>query len=68
MFAFFQTRASTRGMERELERHALVLADSLSKTVEPLVEYHSYRELQRQVDRFKDASSSHRHRGIRHER
>jgi trehalose 6-phosphate synthase len=52
--AFFQTRASTRGPDRELDQHSLVLADTLSRTAERLVESHSYRELQRQLDRFKD--------------
>ena len=54
LFAFYQTRADTRGLERELERHSLVLAETLAKSAEPLVVNHSYRELQRMVDRFKD--------------
>jgi trehalose 6-phosphate synthase len=53
-FAYFQTRAETRGLDRELERHALVLADTLAKSAEPLVAARSYGELQRQVERFKD--------------
>ena len=52
-FAYIQTRASTRGLQRELERHALVLADSVSKAAEPLIGNHSRRELQRLVDRYK---------------
>ncbi len=52
-FAFIQTRASTRGLQRDLERHALVLGDSLAKAAEPLLEQHSYRDLQRLVDRYK---------------
>jgi len=54
IFAYYQTRADTRGLERDLERHALVLGESLTRSVEPLVASHSYRELQRLVDRFKD--------------
>ena len=52
-FAYFQTRASTRGLQRELERHALDLADSVSKAAEPLLDHHAYRDLQRLVDRYK---------------
>jgi len=44
--AFYQTRAETKGLERDLERNALVLAESLAKAAEPLVEKHSYRELE----------------------
>ncbi|HEV2202489.1 MAG TPA: trehalose-6-phosphate synthase [Bryobacteraceae bacterium] len=54
VFAYYQTRADTRGLERDLERHALVLGESLTRSVEPLVANHSYRDLQRLVDRFKD--------------
>ncbi len=43
-----------RGLHRELERHALILAESVAKSAEPLVETSSYRDLQRLVDRFKD--------------
>jgi len=53
-FAFFQTRADTRGLRRDLENHAQVLAESLARSAEPLVERHANRELQRLVDRFKD--------------
>lgn len=52
-FAFFQTRASTLGLRRDLERHALVLGDSLAKSAEPLLANHSYTQLQHLVDRFK---------------
>ncbi|HTS48318.1 MAG TPA: trehalose-6-phosphate synthase [Bryobacteraceae bacterium] len=51
-FAYVQMRASRRGLNRELERHALVLAETLSKSAQPLLENHSYRELQRLVDQF----------------
>ncbi len=52
-FAFFQTRASTLGLQRDLERNALVLGDSLAKSAEPLLQSRSYTQLQRLVDRFK---------------
>jgi hypothetical protein len=54
VLAYYQTRADTRSLHHELERHALVLAESIAKSVEPLVESNSYHELQRLVDRFKD--------------
>ena len=54
VLAYYQTRTDTRGLKRELERHALVLAESLAKSAEPLVQTSSYQELQQMVDRFKD--------------
>src|SRR5215471_7156039 len=53
-FAYYQTRAQTRNLEQELVRNSQVLAESLSKSVEPLAIAHSYRELHRLVDRFQD--------------
>ncbi len=53
-FAFFQTRADTLGLRRDLADHAQVLAESLARSAEPLVARHANRELQRLVDRFKD--------------
>jgi trehalose 6-phosphate synthase len=53
-FAYVQTRANRRGLRRELERHALVLAETLSKSTQPLVENRSYRQLQRLVDQFEN--------------
>ncbi len=53
-FAFYQVASERHGLERDLQRQALNLAESQSKAVEPLVYSHSYRELQRQMDRFKD--------------
>src|SRR5262245_43898972 len=53
-FAYFQIRAQSRGMERDLERQSLMLAESLGRSAEPLAASHSYDELQRLVDRFKD--------------
>jgi len=52
IFAYYQTRAETRGLERELERHALILAETLAKSAEPLVENRGYHDLQRLVDRL----------------
>ena len=54
VLAYYQTRADVRGLNRELERHALLLAESVARTAEPLVEKSSYRDLQHLVDRFKD--------------
>src|SRR5579871_3313949 len=52
--AYYQTRASHRNLNRELERHASLLAETLAKSAEPLVEKSSYADLQRLVDRFKN--------------
>ncbi len=51
-FAFFQTRADTLGLRRDLGDHAQVLAESLVRTTEPLLARHANRELQRLLDRF----------------
>ncbi len=53
-FAYVQMRASRRGLDRELERHALVLAETLSKSAQPLLKNHSYRDLERLVDQFEN--------------
>ena len=53
-FALFQTRADTEGLRRDLDMQSQVLADSLARSAEPLVERHANRDLQRMVDRFKD--------------
>ena len=53
-FAYVQTRANRRGLKRELERHALVLAETVSKSALPLVESRSYHQLQRLVDQFEN--------------
>jgi hypothetical protein len=53
-FAYFQTRANRRGLRRKLERHALVLAETLAKSAQPLVSNQSYRQLQRLVDQFEN--------------
>ena len=54
LIAYLQTRADTREAVSDLDRHGLVLADSLTKSAEQLVGSHSYRDLQRLVDRFAD--------------
>ena len=53
-FAGYQTRAQSQAMKRDLQRHALMLAESLGRTAEPLVMHHSYAEVQQLVERFKD--------------
>jgi alpha,alpha-trehalose-phosphate synthase [UDP-forming] len=54
LIAFLQTRADTKDAVSDLDHHGLVLADSLTKSAEQLVGSHSYRDLQRLVDRFAD--------------
>src|SRR5512140_2655433 len=51
-FAYYQVRSERRGLERDLQRQALDLAESQAKAVEPLLAAHSYRSLQATVDRF----------------
>src|SRR5579863_2204918 len=53
-FAVFQAQSETHGLRVDLDRQAVVLAESLEKSVAPLVAAHSYRDLQRIVDRFQD--------------
>jgi trehalose-6-phosphate synthase len=53
-FALYQTQSEVHGLRRDLDRQSSVLAESLEKSAEPLVAAHSYRELQRLADRFKD--------------
>jgi len=53
-FAYLQISENRRGLKRELERHALVLAETLSKSAQPLVEGRSYHPLQRLVDQFEN--------------
>ena len=52
--AYYQTRASLQNLNHELERHASVLAETLAKSAEPLVQKSSFSDLQRLVDRFKN--------------
>jgi len=51
-FAYYQVRSERRGLERDLQRQSLDLAESQTKAVEPLLAAHSYRSLQTMVDRF----------------
>jgi trehalose 6-phosphate synthase len=53
-FAWYQTRSQSRAMERDLQRQALMLGDSIARSAEPLLVNHSYSDLQRLVERFKD--------------
>jgi len=50
-FAYYQVRYERRGLERDLQRPALDLAESEAKAVEPLLAAHSFRSLQAMVDR-----------------
>jgi trehalose 6-phosphate synthase len=50
-FAYYQVGSERRGLERDLQRQALDLAESQAKAVEPLVVAHSYKSLQAMVDR-----------------
>ena len=56
-FAFYQTRAQSLGMQRDLERQALAVGDSLERTAETLVAERSYDQLQRLMERFKDRAT-----------
>ncbi len=53
-FALYQTQSEMHGLRRDLDRQSAVLAESLEKSAAPLVASHSYRDLQRLADRFKD--------------
>src|SRR5271154_6209387 len=53
-FALYQAQSEVHGLRRDLDRQSAVLAESLEKSAEPLVAAHSYRDLQRLADRFKD--------------
>jgi trehalose 6-phosphate synthase len=55
--AFYQTSAQTHVMRRDLERHALMLGESLARAAEPLVSERSQDALQKLVERFKDRES-----------
>jgi alpha,alpha-trehalose-phosphate synthase [UDP-forming] len=52
--ALFQARMDTRNLQRNLEIHSQTLAESLVRSVEPLVERHDNLDLQQLVDRFQD--------------
>jgi trehalose-6-phosphate synthase len=51
-FAYVQMRANRRGLQRELERHALVLAESISKSAQALLANQAYPQLQHLVDQY----------------
>jgi len=53
-FALYQTGAQSQGMKRDLQRQALMLADSLGRSAEPLLASGSFGELQQMVERFKN--------------
>ena len=53
-FALYQAQNEMHGLRRDLDRQSVVLAESLEKSAAPLVASHSYRDLQRLADRFKD--------------
>ena len=53
-FALYQTQSEMHGLRRDLDRQSAVLAEGLEKSAAPLVAGHSYGELQRLADRFKD--------------
>jgi trehalose-6-phosphate synthase len=53
-FAFYQTHTEASALRRDLNRQSRVLAESVAKSVEPLLAKHSYRELQNLTDRLKD--------------
>jgi trehalose-6-phosphate synthase len=52
--ALYQTQSETRALERDLERQAVVLAETLDKSAAPLVASQSSAELQWLVDRFQN--------------
>ena len=57
IFAAYQTRSEAVGLRRQLESHALELAQGMQRSAEPLLAAHSWRELQRMVDRFRDGGA-----------
>ncbi len=50
--ALYQAQAERRNLRRELERRALVVAESLGKSAEPLVASHSTGALEQLIDQF----------------
>ncbi len=54
VFALYQGRLEMRSLKDEVQRQALILAESQQKLVEPLVESASYGDLQTVVDRFQN--------------
>ena len=58
IFALYQTHSEARGLRRELERHAVELAQGMEKPAEPLLASRSLGELQRMVERFREGGAS----------
>jgi trehalose 6-phosphate synthase len=52
LFAAYQVELEKRGLRKDLQRRAEVLAESLAQNVEPLLEKSSHERLQRMVERF----------------
>ena len=52
--AFYQTKSEARWLERELDRQALVLAESTAKTLASPLEKGAYQDLQKLADRLRD--------------
>jgi len=52
LFTFLQVRQERRRLREEVERRAIVLAESLQESVEPLLDKAPSRNLQRIVERF----------------
>ncbi len=51
-FSYYEVRSEKRGLTRDLERRAEVLAESLAGNIEPHLAKGSQKELQRIVERF----------------
>src|SRR5258708_16083923 len=54
LFALYQAGVEMQALREEVQRQALLLAESQQRSVEPLIESGSYRELQAVVDRFQN--------------
>lgn len=51
-FSFFQVRSEKIRLEKDMERRAAILAESLQESVKPLVQSKSFAKLSRLVERF----------------
>ncbi|MHB8881643.1 MAG: trehalose-6-phosphate synthase [Thermodesulfovibrionales bacterium] len=51
-FSFFQVRSEKNRLEKDMERRAAILAESLQESVKPLVQSRSFTKLTRLVERF----------------
>src|SRR5260370_33784220 len=54
LFALYQAGVEMQALREEVQRQALLLAESQQRSVESLIESGSYRELQAVVDRFQN--------------